>query len=222
MRPHVHLVINLVSSTGEVANVWWDYPKTEKVLRHLEKCYGLTSVPCSWEVAKRSNSKGQVQRLARETAEFLAVDHPRIQQPQPSVRQLLQQAVDEAVIETTSTAELTKAFQSRGVVSNLTSQGIRYELNGIHFAGYQLGESYTLRAIELQLRLQQKRKAQQQQWQQKLNSKSSPPLSSQTSLPQSLITTNRTEPVIPLSSSQLQVKPPPLPKKTPNLLEPDL
>lgn len=188
MRPHVHLVINLVSSTGEVANVWWDYPKTEKVLRHLEKCYGLTSVPCSWEVAKRSNSKGQVQRLARETAEFLALNHPRTQQPQPNVRQLLQQAVDEAVIDTTSTAELTKALQSRGIVSTLTSQGIQYELGGIHFAGYQLGESYTLKAIEQQLRLQQKRKAQQQQqWEQKLSSESSPSLSSQASLPQSLL-----------------------------------
>ncbi|WP_254175295.1 relaxase/mobilization nuclease domain-containing protein [Planktothrix pseudagardhii] len=187
MRPHVHLVINLVSSTGEVANVWWDYPKTEKVLRHLEKCYGLTSVPCSWEVAKRSNSKGQIQRLARETAEFLAVDHPRTQQPQPSVRQLLQQAVDETVVDSTSIGELTKALQSRGVVSALSSQGIRYELNGIHFAGYQLGESYILRAIQLQLRLQQKRKAQQQQWQQKLSSESSPSLSSQASLPQSLL-----------------------------------
>ncbi|WP_139294948.1 BRO family protein, partial [Planktothrix tepida] len=189
MRPHVHLVINLVNSTGEVANVWWDYPKTEKVLRHLEKCYGLTSVPCSWEVAKRSNSKGQIQRLARETAEFLAVDHPRIQKPQPSVRQLLQQAVDKAVVNSTSIGELTKALQSRGVVSNLTSQGIRYELNGIHFAGYQLGESYTLKVIELQLRLQQKRKA-QQQWEQRLtalHSESSPSLSSQASLPQSVL-----------------------------------
>lgn len=48
-RPHAHFVINLVDDTGKRANTSWDYRKTERALRHLERCYGLTSVQFSWQ-----------------------------------------------------------------------------------------------------------------------------------------------------------------------------
>lgn len=48
-RPHAHLVINLVDDAGKLANTSWDYHKTERALRHLEECYGLTPVQSSWE-----------------------------------------------------------------------------------------------------------------------------------------------------------------------------
>lgn len=48
-RPHAHLVINLVDDAGKLANTSWDYRKTERALRHLEECYGLTLVQSSWE-----------------------------------------------------------------------------------------------------------------------------------------------------------------------------
>lgn len=48
-RPHAHLVINLVDDAGKLANTSWDYRKTERALRHLEECLGLTPVQSSWE-----------------------------------------------------------------------------------------------------------------------------------------------------------------------------
>ena len=57
-RPHAHLVVNLVDDAGRRANTSWDYYRTERALRHLERCYDLTQLQSSWEVqAQRVKTK---------------------------------------------------------------------------------------------------------------------------------------------------------------------
>lgn len=57
-RPHAHLVVNLVDDAGRRANTSWDYYRTERALRHLERCYDLTQLQSSWEVqAQRIKTK---------------------------------------------------------------------------------------------------------------------------------------------------------------------
>lgn len=57
-RPHAHLVVNLVDDAGRRANTSWDYHRTERALRHLERCYDLTQLQSSWEVqAQRVKTK---------------------------------------------------------------------------------------------------------------------------------------------------------------------
>ncbi len=61
-RPHAHFVINLVDDAGRRANSSWDYRKTERALRHLERCYGLTSVQLSWQVPEQLENSFAHQR----------------------------------------------------------------------------------------------------------------------------------------------------------------
>lgn len=133
-RTHAHLLINLVDDNGKCANTSWDYYKIPKILRTVERKYGLQAVPGIGELEEQSHTIKPTKR---------------------SIRQKLQNIVDESLETESSFDELTAAMESLGVEVHPTSQGwwMRYE--GIPFAGYQLGRKYTLPSILKRLEARQ-------------------------------------------------------------------
>lgn len=150
-RPHLHLVINLVDDTGRVADVWMDYPKTERVLRHLEQTYELLAVPCSCEVDTRRDTKGQLKRIERERNEYDDPNHNRLPPPSATVRREIQTAIDAAIASSVTIYDLSRHLLTVGVTAHRTEKGIKFEKEGVWFAGYQLGPGYTLPRLEEKL-----------------------------------------------------------------------
>lgn len=139
IRPHVHLIVNRVDAHGRAASTNWDYYKFQNVLRELETEMGLSAEPNSWEVDRRRDPPGQVQRL--EAAEA----------PEPTVRTQLQDAIDEAIDEATSPQGVTQFLERIDIDVHTSDQGWSVAKDDIAFAGYQLGPAYTLPAIEATL-----------------------------------------------------------------------
>ncbi|NEN90565.1 MAG: relaxase/mobilization nuclease domain-containing protein [Okeania sp. SIO3H1] len=133
-RTHAHLLINLVDDNGKCANTSWDYYKIPKILRTVERKYGLQAVPDIGELEEQSNTIKPTKR---------------------SIRQKLQNIIDESLEPGSSFEDLTAAMESLGVEVHPTSQGwwMRYE--GIPFAGYQLGRKYTKPSILKRLEAKQ-------------------------------------------------------------------
>ncbi|GGA45399.1 relaxase/mobilization nuclease domain-containing protein [Okeania sp. KiyG1] len=133
-RTHAHLLINLVDDNGKCANTSWDYYKIPKILRTVERKYGLQAVPDIGELEEQSNTIKPTKR---------------------SIRQKLQNIIDESLEPGSSFEDLTAAMESLGVEVHPTSQGwwMRYE--GIPFAGYQLGRKYTKPSILKRLEVKQ-------------------------------------------------------------------
>jgi hypothetical protein len=84
-RPHVHLVANRVGEDGRCIDTSWDFYRAQTALRQAEIHLGLIRERSSWEVPRRRDSPGQVQRRRREAGE-------------PStVRSRLQESIDQAI-----------------------------------------------------------------------------------------------------------------------------
>ena len=72
-RPHYHIIANRVKlSDNKVVSGWLDWNRTEKILRDLEKEFGMVQVASSWEVERSAPSTGQQRRKRREKLEYEA------------------------------------------------------------------------------------------------------------------------------------------------------
>ena len=82
---HIHIVINLVNLDGKRINDGWDKRRLEKVLRKLEKEYGLTPVVSSGEVRKSlsektsadNNGNPEIEEAAQALRETVQKEYPR-------------------------------------------------------------------------------------------------------------------------------------------------
>lgn len=149
-RTHAHLLINLVDDFGKCANTSWDYLKIPKVLRHLERSYGLQAVPDVIDSQKQRDTSGQYRVQERSLVrQETPTSAPR------SVRRRLQDIIDEAMKHSSSFTELSAAMESLGIQVNNTEQGWWMQYSGIAFAGYQLGRDYTKPAILKRLEVEQ-------------------------------------------------------------------
>ncbi|MBE9010413.1 relaxase/mobilization nuclease domain-containing protein [Pseudanabaenaceae cyanobacterium LEGE 13415] len=139
---HVHLVIARSRLDGTMVNGWFDYRKAQLVLRKLEQDYQLQSVPSSWETEVKAPTVSEVRRF-RQTGE-------------PSVRVLLQVAIDDVLSTSTDLNDFRQRLSEYGVEIRLRQittgiAGISYKLNGIAFPGFKLGKRYTWSRIQTQL-----------------------------------------------------------------------
>jgi hypothetical protein len=153
-RTHAHLLINLVNDAGKCFDTRWDYYKIPKVLRHLERCYGLQAVPDVGEVGKQRDSSGQY-RLERRSFENPPVPENSAHSAPRSVRRKLQDMIDEVLRRCGSFEELAIALESLGVGVHSTSQGWWVQYQGLAFAGYQLGRAYTKPSVLKRLEVEQ-------------------------------------------------------------------
>ncbi len=133
---HIHIAASRIKLDGTCVHDGWDFPRSERLIRQLEKQYGLES-PVVREPGKRSPTTGE-RRLLEKTGK-------------ESERVRLQNALDEALPENWKAPELIKHLRTNGIDASVSYystgnvRGITYKLidSDMRFSGTQLGANYT-------------------------------------------------------------------------------
>ncbi|WP_413176264.1 relaxase/mobilization nuclease domain-containing protein [Anabaena azotica] len=137
---HAHIAASRIQLDGTTVSDRWDNPRSEIIIRRLEKEYNLQSVQSSWEKDKHSPTTGERRQLARTGEE--------------SVRVKLQRSLDKATHDRPTMPELIERAQKEGInvcVSYTRTgkvKGISYQLNGVAFSGTHLGKAYTYPGLQ--------------------------------------------------------------------------
>jgi hypothetical protein len=143
---HVHIVASRINlNTGNGVELWRDKMRNQKILRCLEVEYGLAPVQNSWEVGKKSATKGQLEKQATTGEE--------------SIQSRLQDLIEQAAIGQPEMPELFERLMRQGVevrhgwTRTGKSKGISYSLEDVAFAGNQLGSRYSFPGLQKHLRV---------------------------------------------------------------------
>jgi Relaxase/Mobilisation nuclease domain len=141
---HVHIVASRINlNTGNGVELWRDKTRNQKILRCLEVEYGLTRVQNSWDVGKKSATKGQLEKQAT-TGEV-------------SIQSRLQELIEQAAIGQPAMPEMFERLMRQGVevrhgwTRTGKSKGISYSLEDVAFAGNQLGSRYSFPGLQKHL-----------------------------------------------------------------------
>jgi hypothetical protein len=141
---HVHIVASRINlNTGNGVELWRDKTRNQKILRCLEVEYGLTPVQNSWDVGKKSATKGQSEKQAT-TGEV-------------SIQSRLQELIEQAAIGQPAMPKLFERLMRQGVevrhgwTRTGKSKGISYSLEDVAFAGNQLGSRYSFPGLQKHL-----------------------------------------------------------------------
>jgi Relaxase/Mobilisation nuclease domain len=138
---HVHIVASRINlNTGNGVELWRDKTRNQKILRCLEVEYGLTQVQNSWDVGKKSATKGQLEKQAMTGEE--------------SIQSRLQDLIEQAAIGQPEMPLLFERLMRQGVevrhgwTRTGKSKGISYSLADVAFAGNQLGSRYSFPGLQ--------------------------------------------------------------------------
>ncbi|MBE9030467.1 relaxase/mobilization nuclease domain-containing protein [filamentous cyanobacterium LEGE 11480] len=138
---HLHIVASRINlETGKPVKLWRDAFRSQHVIRGLEREYGLTQVQNSWDVGRKALSKGQLERGQLTGSQ--------------AVRSQLQEKIEQAAIGQPEMPELFERLMREGIqirhqwTRTGKSKGISYELNGVAFAGSQLGQRYSFPGLQ--------------------------------------------------------------------------
>ena len=151
---HIHIIASRIRlDTAKVVHDSWDYVRSEKVLREIEKEYGLTQVIGSREKLARRVSIGLTRRMMREQSEFESGSSAT--PPELPIKVKLQQAIDEAVQDFPPMPLMIARLQLQGIEVRAgftrtgKSLGISFQMQDLAFSGTQLGAGYTFNGITL-------------------------------------------------------------------------
>lgn len=142
---HLHIAASRINPNGKCVSDWYDFHKLEKTLRNLEQQFGLTPVPCSWEVDRSAPSTGQKRRMLQEQQEFK--QQLRDKPADKSALEKIQDVIDAAIEPGISMTQLFKKLNEAGVKPKVKVtregivQGISYSTDNIAFAGSKLGKN---------------------------------------------------------------------------------
>lgn len=137
---HAHIAASRIQLNGTTVSDSWDNPRSEVVIRKLEKEYNLQSVQPSWEKDQHSPTTGERRQLARTGEE--------------SVRVKLQRSLDKATHDCPTMPELIEKAQKDGInicigyTRTVKVKGISYKLDGVAFSGTHLGKAYTFPGLQ--------------------------------------------------------------------------
>ena len=153
-RPHYHIIANRVKLTdNKVVSEWMDWSRTEKILRDLEKEFGMVEVASSWEVERSAPSTGQQRRKRREKVEYEAGF--RSSPPDEPIKVQIQRGVDQAALNNLTMPQLMVRLQEEwgitakiGVTRTGKIKGISYSKDEVHLSGTQLGKAYTFAGLQ--------------------------------------------------------------------------
>jgi Relaxase/Mobilisation nuclease domain len=141
---HVHIVASRINlNTGNGVELWRDKTRNQKILRCLEVEYGLTPVQNSWDVGKKSATKGQLEKQTTTGEE--------------SIQSRLQDLIEQAAIGQPEMPEMFERLMRQGVAVRHgwtrtgKSKGISYSLEDVAFAGNQLGSRYSFPGLQKHL-----------------------------------------------------------------------
>lgn len=138
---HIHVVASRTRFTdGSTVSDSWDYARSEKLVRELEKAYKLEPVVPKHE-GDRSQTTGEFRQLQR-TGE-------------KSVREQLKQTLKEAAADSPTMPQFIERLLGAGVAVkaahdsvNHRIRGISYALDGVAFSGSHLGRDYTFPGLQ--------------------------------------------------------------------------
>lgn len=151
-RPHYHVIINRVRLTDcRVVSAWKDWQRYEIVLQELREEYSLTGVIDSRDSPRRELTTVEVRRTRHSKNSLYDSHYSKKIDSAVGVRVQLQNAIDSAITIGTSVTSLSENLSTVGVTTVISSRGIKFEKDGMWFAGYQLGKGYTLKSLEQRL-----------------------------------------------------------------------
>ena len=136
---HVHLVASRIRFDGSVVSDSWDMIRSQKVIRQIEKDFGLTRVGSSWESDRQAPTISQIKR--------------ELETGIPTVKKQLADRIDLALTKVTNLSELLEALKQDGIEAKIsrnrqnTQQGISYQMDGVSIAGWRVGNAYSLPKI---------------------------------------------------------------------------
>ena len=149
---HIHIVASRIRlDTGKVVHDGWDYLRSEKVLREIEKDYGLFQVK-SRDKQQKAPSTGQVKRIEREQFEYES--GKRQTPPEKPIKQKLQQAINKATLDNPTLPLMIARLQIKGIEVRTgftrtgKSKGISYCIDEQAFSGTKLGAAYTFNGLQ--------------------------------------------------------------------------
>ncbi|WP_158827544.1 relaxase/mobilization nuclease domain-containing protein [Mucilaginibacter lacusdianchii] len=148
-HPHLHILVNRIGYDGTVVSDSKDYQRSEKVLRKLEKQYGLTEVISSRQAQERAMTKNELEMMKRTNV--------------PSSKMQLQEIIKDVLRRKPDAAQFIEALEAKGinVLFNQAStgfvSGISYGYEGIQFKGAHLGNAYKWQAIKNAISYEQER-----------------------------------------------------------------
>jgi Relaxase/Mobilisation nuclease domain len=138
---HIHILANRLNLNCQAVSDWWSKKRTEKILRGIEKDYGLEVLPYSWEKADRSKSTNQ--RYGQRTASV------------EPIADTLQQVIDKAINHSGNLRDFQAFLQFHGVEVRLRdgdldlgkASGISYRWNNVCYKSSDLGSLYSASKI---------------------------------------------------------------------------
>lgn len=139
-HPHIHIIINRVALDGTLVSDSKDYQRQERIMRHLEKEYGLKPVSPSRESQRRRATKGELERALRTGT--------------PSTKMLLQKMIDLVLAGKPDLPGFIARLDALGVQTrpNMAKtgriSGIRFTLDAITMKGSDLGRGYTWAGLQ--------------------------------------------------------------------------
>ena len=138
---HVHIVASRIRITdGTTVSDSWDYVRSEQLIRELEQEYELTPTISSNEKYQRGKTSGEIKLIERTGTE--------------SVREKLQQIIDQETEKAVAMPELINRLKDRGIDAKITVtrtgkiKGISYRLDGVATSGTHLGKAYTFGGLQ--------------------------------------------------------------------------
>ena len=138
---HIHILANRIGSDGQVVSDGHDYQRQERLMREIEREYGLQEVAPSREAERHAPTKGEIEQSVR-TGE-------------PSTRQRLQGLCADAAQDCDSFTVYVERLEAAGVDIIPTVQqhgaklsGLQYCLDGVTMKGSDLGRAYAAAGIQ--------------------------------------------------------------------------
>ncbi|MEO1209733.1 MAG: relaxase/mobilization nuclease domain-containing protein [Cyanobacteria bacterium J06638_20] len=138
---HVHIVASRIRVTdGSTVSDSWDYVRSEKLIRSLEKQYDLTPAPPSQSKERKAPKTGELRRFWRTQ--------------EPGVRGTLLATIDQASAGEPTVPQFMEQLKDSGINARVKitrtgkARGISYELNGIAYSGTKLGKAYTFPGLQ--------------------------------------------------------------------------
>ncbi len=153
---HIHIIASRINmETGKTVHDGWDYPRSEKVIRQLERDYGLEQTVSSRDKLERTASTGQRRRVERQQQAFDEGSSQVL--PELPIKEQLQSLLRQTASPGLSMSSFIDQLPYLGIEARAgftrtgKNKGISYEYQGQHFSGTQLGAAYTFPGLQKHL-----------------------------------------------------------------------
>jgi len=151
---HLHIIANRVRPDGSVVPDSFDHTRSQVVTRRLEHEFGLEPTPCANEqIAQRIRDEGIEATVSNRKSPTQRQKHH--ESGKPSVKEQLQEAIDQASRDKPTMTQLLKRLQRQGVkvhptfsTRGLFREAIAFELDGVKIAGNKLGKAYSFPGLQ--------------------------------------------------------------------------